>query len=149
VANTATEVATLLAWPRSVADERPVLSRTVDALGQALDEVWPPLRHDDSVRSVSPRRRASGDRIRTTRQRRFGIWRLGLRLERSLITTSPSTAARSAPMADGVVIAPDDNTAQLWDAATGPRIGKALRHADSVNTAVFSREWRARSHGVG
>ena len=42
----------LAAWPRSANDERPMLSQTIDALGQALAgpiEVLPPLRHDSLV----------------------------------------------------------------------------------------------------
>jgi hypothetical protein len=46
----------LAAWPRSAADERPMLSGTIDALAQALSgplEVLPPLRHYGPVNSVA------------------------------------------------------------------------------------------------
>jgi Novel STAND NTPase 1/TIR domain/WD domain, G-beta repeat len=92
----------LAAWPRSAGDERPMLSRTIAVLGQALAgplEVSPPLRHDGQVHSAS----FSHDGAR-------------------------------------VVTACQDNTARVWDAATGAPIGRPLPHGNWVLSASFSRE---------
>jgi hypothetical protein len=46
----------LAAWPRSVLGERPQLSQTIDALGQALAgplDVSVPLRHEGSLGSAA------------------------------------------------------------------------------------------------
>ena len=46
----------LAAWPRSAADPRPQLSRTIDALAEALTgplEVSPPVQHEGPVRSAT------------------------------------------------------------------------------------------------
>jgi hypothetical protein len=47
---------------------------------------------------------------------------------------------RYAPSADGrrVVTASDDETARVWDAATGKAIGEPLKHAKAVTSAQFS-----------
>jgi hypothetical protein len=46
--------------------------------------------------------------------------------------------ASFSPDSQRVVTASEDRTAQVWDAATGKRIGPPLRHNDEVLTAVFS-----------
>ena len=36
--------------------------------------------------------------------------------------------------------ASEDNTARLWDVATGKQIGEPLQHEDTVTSAVFSSD---------
>ncbi len=46
--------------------------------------------------------------------------------------------ASFSPDGTKVVTASADDTAQVWDAATGQKIGQPMRHADWVHTAEFS-----------
>jgi WD40 repeat protein len=46
--------------------------------------------------------------------------------------------ASFSPDGTKVVTASADDTAQVWDAATGQKIGQAMRHTDWVHTAEFS-----------
>jgi dipeptidyl aminopeptidase/acylaminoacyl peptidase len=48
------------------------------------------------------------------------------------------TCTQFSPDGQRVVTASDDETARLWDAATGQSIGKLMRHEDRVSSAQFS-----------
>ena len=95
----------LAAWPRSASDQRPMLSQTIDALGQGLSgplEITPRLQHEDSVYSAafSP----DGARVVTasrTRPRGCGMRRPGRRSANPCSTRIRSVARRSAPTARG------------------------------------------------
>ena len=150
----------LAAWPRSAADARPMLSRTIEALGQALTGplgVSPPLRHDGPVYTAA----FSPDVARvftisdTTEQVGFTsttgsfisgkakaarMWETstGVPIGRSLPSQSGATGASFSPDGTRVVIAYANKTAQVWDAATGALIGKPLEHKGRVYSATFS-----------
>ena len=49
-------------------------------------------------------------------------------------------SAAFSPDGTRVVTASDDNTAQIWDAATGKSLGPPLEHPEGVRTAAFSRD---------
>src|SRR5439155_510074 len=50
--------------------------------------------------------------------------------------------AAFSPDGRRVVTASKDHTAQVWDAATGQRVGPALKHAAAVKYAAFSPDGR-------
>src|SRR5208283_464243 len=50
------------------------------------------------------------------------------------------SSAVFSPDGELVVTASQDNTAQLWDVATGTRHGPPLQHQGWVNSAVFSAD---------
>ena len=132
----------LAAWPRSATDERPMLSRTIDALGQALSgplEVSPPLQHDGPVFSASfspdGARAATASLDNTAR-----VWdaATGAPVGKPLQHDNRVPSAAFSPDGARVVTASWDNTARLWDAATGVPIGQPLRHGGRVYSATFS-----------
>ena len=47
-------------------------------------------------------------------------------------------SAQFSPDGQRVVTASEDNTARLWDAASGKPIGEPMKHEDWVNSAQFS-----------
>ena len=132
----------LAAWPRSVTDERPMLSRTIDALAQALAgplEVSPPLQHDGSIYSAvfSPdgARVVTGSDDGTAR-----VWdaATGVQIGKPLQHKGAVNSVTFSPDGALVVTGSDDSTARVWDAATGAPIGKPLQHEDRVRSALFS-----------
>jgi dipeptidyl aminopeptidase/acylaminoacyl peptidase len=50
------------------------------------------------------------------------------------------SSAQFSPDGQRVVTASLDNTARLWDAATGKSIGEPMKHEDDVSSAQFSRD---------
>jgi WD40 repeat protein len=48
------------------------------------------------------------------------------------------SSAVFSPDGKRVLTASVDNTARLWDAATGKQMGPDMRHEDAVTSAVFS-----------
>ena len=132
----------LASWPRSPADQRPELSRTVDALARALEgplEVTPPLRHERSVDSGAfshdGKRVITGSDDKTAR-----IWDAGTGLPIDKPLQHDGTVNSVAFTLDGtrVVTASADDTARVWNVATGAPIGKPLRHDGTVLSAAFS-----------
>ena len=51
-------------------------------------------------------------------------------------------SAAFSPDGSRVVTASDDNTAQVWDAATGKPLSPALEHQAGVSSAAFSPDGR-------
>ena len=93
-------------WPRRGEDLRPMLERSLHAMGLATGgriEAVPPLRHERPVRS-----------------------------------------AAFSPGGTRVVTVSSDNTARLWDAATGAPLGEPMRHENWVMSVAFSPRDRAR-----
>ena len=83
----------------------------------------------------------------TTRRRGSGT-----RPPASAGTPSPATPARSAAVAfspDGRLLATasDDNTARLWDPATGDRLHTLTGHTGGVNAVAFSPDGRLLATG--
>jgi hypothetical protein len=125
----------LAAWPRSTSDERPQLSRTIDALAQALAgplEVSPSLQHDDAVGSAafSP----DGTRVVTASNFKGArIWEVatGRPIGQPLEHPGITSAAFSR---DGtrLVTASTDNTARsgMWQ----PRLRSVNRYATRVSS---------------
>jgi WD40 repeat protein len=132
----------LAAWPRSAADERPQLSRTIDALAQALSgplEVSPPLRHKNWVNTAafSP----DGARVLTASgDQTARVWdgATGASIGKPLPHDHDVTSAAFSPDGARIVTASDDNTVRVWDAATRAPIGQPLRHTRRVESATFS-----------
>jgi WD40 repeat protein/serine/threonine protein kinase len=60
------------------------------------------------------------------------------RLKAVLSHPSPVEAAAFSPDGKRIVTGSDDQTAQLWDAATARRVGPPLRHESKVNSVAFS-----------
>jgi hypothetical protein len=131
----------LAAWPRSAADQRPQLSRTIDALAPALAgplEVSKPFQHKDRVfsASFSP----DGKRVLTASwDNTARVWDaatgalIGNPMQHELSVDSLAFSL------DGTrVVTASGHTAQVWDAATGAPIGKPLQHEDAVWSAAFS-----------
>ena len=92
----------LAAWPRSADDKRPMLSRTIDVLGQALAgplEVLR-LRHDDPVMGAafSP---DSARAVTTSEQGNTGLGRGLRRADRETLAIRKASAWRLAPTANG------------------------------------------------
>ena len=133
----------LAAWPRSAADERPQLTRTIDALAQALAgplEVTAPLAAGH-IRSLSAQFSPDGARVVTTSEDRTArVWdaATGKQIGKPLQHEGAVKSAAFSPDGARVVTASVDNTARVWDAATGGPIGKPLQHDDAVNSAAFS-----------
>jgi WD40 repeat protein len=63
-------------------------------------------------------------------------------LEDALQHQDEVNVARFSPDGQQVATASDDRTAQLWDAATGERIGPPLRHEGEVVDVAFSSDGR-------
>ncbi len=132
----------LAAWPRLASDKRPMLSRTIDALGHALSgplEVSPPLRHEGPVYSAafSP----DGALVVTASDDKTAqVWNAatGAPIGKPLQHTETVWSAAFSPDSLLVVTASKDQTAQVWDAVTGAPIGKPLQHEGAVWSAVFS-----------
>ena len=130
----------LAAWPRSAVDERPELSRAIDALADGLGgplEVSPRSRHDDrpanvvycpdGKRAVS----ASSDTARVWDTLAAGP--IGSELTRKSEVRSPAFSPDGAR-----VVTVFGDAARLWDAETGKPIGAPLKHGNTVNSAAFS-----------
>jgi WD40 repeat protein len=131
----------LAAWPRSATDERPMLSRAIDALGLALSgplEISPPLRHNASISAVtfSP----DSKWVVTTADKTTQVWdaATGVPIGKPLQHKDRVWRAAFSPDGARVVTASEDNTAQVWNAATGTPIGRPLLHESPVNSAAFS-----------
>ena len=132
----------LAAWPRTADDERPTLSRTIDALARALREpleVAPPLRHDGGIcrAAFSP----NGARVVTASlDSTARVWdaATGAPIGKPLRHDGGVRSAAFSPNGARVVTASLDSTARVWDAATGAPIGNPLQHEDTVWSAVFS-----------
>ena len=127
----------LAAWPRSAADQRPMLSRTIDALGQALSgplEALPLLAHEGRVTDAAFS--SDGKRVLTV-SGAARVWDAasGAPIGKALRHEGAGTSA--AFSADGRrVMTFGDNTARVWDAATGAPIGKPMQ--GTVDSAAFS-----------
>jgi WD domain, G-beta repeat len=132
----------LAAWPRSPADERPRLSRTIEALGQALTgplEVTPPLTHHGRV--VSAAFSPDGARVVTASgDDTARVWdaETGAPIGKPMQHKDTVFGAAFSPDGKRVVTASQDKTARVWDAATGAPIGKPMQHEDAVGRAAFS-----------
>jgi WD40 repeat protein len=132
----------LAAWPRSAADERPQLYRTIDALGEALSgplEVAPPLQHDEAVLSAafSPN---GAWAVTASADKTARIWdaATGAPIGKPLRHEDWVFCASFSREGARVATASADYTARVWDAATGTPLGKPLQHDGVVVGAAFS-----------
>ena len=132
----------LAAWPRSAADQRPLLSDTIEALSQALAgllPVSPPLPHDGKVfrAAFSP---DSARVVTASADKTARVWdaATGAPVGKPLRHYGDVVAAAFSPDSARVVTASADKTARVWDAATGAPIGIPLQHDDRVNSVAFS-----------
>jgi TIR domain len=119
----------LAAWPRSVADQRLKLWRTIDALGQALEGplvISPPLRDNDHVYSAAFSQ--DGARVLTASGDAAQLWDAvtGSPIGKPLQHQGIVNNASFSPDGSRVVTAFGD-TARMWDAATGAPNGKPLQ----------------------
>jgi hypothetical protein len=127
-------------WPRRGEDLRPMLERSLHAMGLATEgriEAGPPLRREAFVRSAafSP----DGTRV-VTASNTARLWdaATGAPLGEPLRHESRVRSAAFSPDGARVVTASEDGTARLWDAVTGAPLGEPMRHNKAVNTAAFS-----------
>ena len=132
----------LAAWPRSAADQRPLLPQTIEALTQGLAgllPISPPLPHGGKVfhAAFSP----DGARVVTaSADRTARVWdaETGTSIGQPLRHEDDVVGAAFSPDGARVVTASADKTARVWDATTGAPIGKPLEHDGKVNGAAFS-----------
>jgi hypothetical protein len=131
----------LAAWPRSAADKRPQLSRTLDALGQALSrplEVAPPLQHKGPVNAAAFA--PEGARVATASDDKTArVWdaATGAPIGKPLQHDGEVVSVAFSP--DGaLVVTSSGKIAQVWDAVSGAAVCKPLRHKSGVNNAAFS-----------
>jgi WD40 repeat protein len=123
----------LAAWPRSAADDRPMLVRTIEALGRALGGPFvasPPLPHPGQVKNAvfSP----NGARVVTISGGADGA-RLWDAKAGTLIGQPHAWVTCAAFSLNSAVMLTFSDDARVWDAATGVPIGKPLPHDNKVD----------------
>ena len=106
-------------------------NRGADAIRSRGHWVWRAAFSPDGTRIVT----ASGDR---SRPRGSGRPRGGANWPDSPVTGAKCRARRSRPTAPGSSPPPADDTARVWDAATGRELATLSGHGDGLWSAAFS-----------
>ncbi|WP_165982420.1 nSTAND1 domain-containing NTPase [Dankookia rubra] len=131
-------------WPRTVADPRPMLERSLHAMGLATEgrmEADPPLRHEAPVLSAafSP----DGKKVLTVSSDGAAqLWSTatGELLGPPLRHEVPVLSAAFSSDGTKVFTVSGDGAAQLWNAATGEPLGPPLRHEVPVLYVALSQD---------
>ena len=96
------------------------------------------IRVEVELRDLLARRQPHRHRVAKTIRRGCGTPRPARRSSGFEALRSPVIQRAFSPDGTRIVTASDDNTARLWDAATGAPIGAPMKHEDLVNSAAFS-----------